>query len=548
LYAFRADFAIEEKRMEKESTQQCPDSPAWAWWELVLLAVAVISALVLSLSKLSAPSLWHDELVHLYVARHIAAHAWPALPGSDFYPNALFWNTVLAGVLRLAGDGAAAMRSPSGIAFALNVALLYVLARRLLGRAEAAVAAFAFALSPWSVAWARQARLYQPQVTMYLAVLICTWTALECDGRKRSARAMACAAAAYAAGMLTSFHSILFLGPVGGYAILIGIWGRHLRSRYSLTALICAVLGVVTLALLRLNPNEVDQSAVFENTGLGGALLDPQRVARNYYLIWLRDNLSLGFLLTMLMGSLIAPWRYKRAGLFALLAFWVPLLVLTFFIGYRRPRFLFFAFPVYTMLFAAGAVLLTRWMLRFRKSAWHAAAAMVILLFLLRLSMSAYALTRDSMITAQGADLTLARRHPQWKGPCRRVRERREPEDALLTTTWLPVDYYVGDVDNWFPNRYNAWESHESGLEGLADLAALKAFLREHPRGYFISEEVRFEKWRHHGDLPELLEEVTWVNAHMERVDEACSDDVTVYRWEFPDPETHPALKPAPEE
>lgn len=506
------------------------DRHPMALWEWAALAIATAAALLLGVMNLSLPSLWHDELVHVFVARSIADHAWPTLPGGALYPSSLFYNVTLGLVVKLCGDSAFAVRLPSVLTSGVNVVLLYFIARTLFGRSVALLTLFAFALSPWNVAWSRQARLYELQAMLYLLFTGSAWHAFEAEHRRRAVYFTVAALLAYLVAIFTSFHSILFLGPIGGYAILMWIASPPHRKKSAVAIGLCLITGLLTLAALYLNPNKADQQAVF-STGLGGTLPDPQRLLRWSYLRFLWENLSIGFLLATFIGTALALYQEKRRGLFAVLAFWIPLLILTFLIGYRRPRFLFFAFPFYLCLSSYGIIQLLRFTRHFKKSVLHACATLLIAAFLIRLCGSAIALTRDAIEVAKGNDITLARRHPQWKKPCQYVREHRTNE-AILTTTFLPVQYYVGHVDTWFPNRYQWWESQESGLEGLASLDELKAFVAKHPRGYFIAEYDRFEKSRHHTALRDTLgKEVTWVQENMTRIEEATSRDVTVYAW-----------------
>ncbi len=511
------------------------------------MALAGVLALVLGAANLGVPSLWHDELVHVEVARAFAEQGRFVLPSGVFYPSSMAYNAVLGGFIAFWGDNAAAVRFPSVLFSALNVVLVYRLARRLLGRETALVAAFALALSPWSVAWAREARLYTFQVTMYLFFLSALWRMFEAENRRPAIVSGMGAFSAYVAGMLASFHSILFLAGPGVYAGVRWIGIRRLYGKWVGVVVVFSGIGLLTLAALALNPNEADRAAVF-STGIGGTLVDLQRADRYAYFRWLNLNLSTGVFLTVLAGSALAcrqGWR----GVFVLCAFWAPVLVLTYLIGYRRARFMFFAYPVYCMLFAhgimgllEGAMILRRPRGRSRIGGLLAGGlALGCILFLGRLGVSLVRLTGDTLDAASGDSTTLARRHPQWKKPCAYVREHLG-ENAVLTTTFLPVYYYVGRVDDWFPNRYNAWEVQESGLAGLDSLEALRAFLAAHPKGYFLAEHFRFEMWRDHRDLRDVLgKEVAWVQAHMKRLPEASSADVNVYEWDF----TGKAIPPA---
>ena len=100
------------------------------------------------------------------------------------------------------------------------------------------------------------------------------------------------------------------------------------------------------------------------------------------------------------VGTGVALLRERRRGVFAVAAFWVPVLILTFLIGYRRPRFMFFAFPFYVCLSSYGIVQLVRFSLQFRRSALHGVVAVLIAVFFVRLPISAKELTLDSVRVA----------------------------------------------------------------------------------------------------------------------------------------------------
>lgn len=513
-----------------------------ARWEIVAVAGAMMLAWALGGARLGLPSLWHDELVHVFVARHIVDHGWPALPSGLVYPSSLAYNYLLAAVMALFGDGAEAVRAPSVVLSGITVMLLYALSRRLMGRAAALTAAYALALSPWHVAWSREARMYELQAMAYLFTLYAAWAAFSAPAARRALGYALLAALGYLLGVLSSFHSLLVLGPLGAYAGLMLLYTRALRSRWTAALALCGLAGIGTLAALWFNPNPVDQAAVFQ-TGLGGYMPDPQRLVRLFYIRWLQDNLSLGFLLLALAGTALVCWKEKRRGLYLTLAFWVPLFILTFLIGYRRPRFMYFAFPLYVALFSYALVQLPNALLLFRRARFENgpavlgalaryAVSILLALFCLRVGISAARLINDSIETARGADTTLAVRHQQWKKPCAYVRNHRTTE-AVLATSFLPALYYIGHVDDWFPNRYTLWEFQESGKKGLGSLAELQAFVQQHPRGFFLAEEERFEKWRYHTDLPDLQAEVAWVRANMTRIDAASSNDVALYAWGF---------------
>lgn len=511
--------------------------------EAIGLAACVALALALALPHLGAPSLWHDELVHVFVAKSVAAGEGARLPSGVFYPNAWGYSQLLGGVIALLGDAEWAVRMPSALISGLNVLLLYLLARRWFGPRVAIMAAFLLATSPWHVAWARQARFYELQVLCHLVFIYGAWEFLQSRSPRRMAAFGALTATAYLIGMLCSFHSILFLGaPLILTALVItrewlqqsqqlGISEADAIPPFNAAIVFLGggALGALTMLVLYLNPNPVDQQAVFH--GLGPELVDPYRLVREYYLRWLGENLGAGCLLVALLGFAFMLYRRDKRGLFAVLAFIVPLLVLTFLIGYRRPRFIFFAYPFYVLALAYGLCMLARcakWWAG-ERALWPMAA--MALLLLARVSWTLLLLLGDSIGTAMGDRFTLAATHPEWRRAGGWVREHRNGH-AVLTTTYLASLYYVGPTDDWFPNRYLPGEVQESGKPGLGSLKELQDFVAAHPKGFFISELGRFERWVEHGHIRhEIKPEVLWVREHMRRVHQASTEDVTVYEW-----------------
>ena len=493
---------------------------------IAILLAAAVAALILGGLNLGVPNLWHDELVHVFVAESILETGKAQLPSGVPYHNGTTMNLLIAFAMQLFGNSEAAVRVPSLVFAMLNVFLIYAVVRPLLGRTTALVAACALALSPWTVAWSREARFYSLQQSLYLATVIACWHLIQKrDSRKIFAFGLA-ALSAYGLGILTSFHSGMFVGAPAVYILCLILYEKKIDvRRVGILASLVFAAGAAALAIYALM-NSLDRETVFERGGLGGNLLDAERAQRSYYLHWLRTNLGTGFFVLALVGFLAMPFREGRRGVYAALAFWVPIIVLTFFVGYRRPRFMFFAFPFYVAAFSYAAVLLSRWTLK-PKTTWMSRAAVVcLILFAARLGLSAAYLVGDSVDAATGSNDTLARLHPQWKTACAYIEEHRDG-GVILTTTYLPVLYYLGHVDNWYPSRDLWWESDESGMEGLKDLEDLKQYVSENPRGYFIAQWWRFER-----NVP-MAEEVAWVNEHMTRIEEASTNDVSVWAWGY---------------
>lgn len=497
--------------------------------ERAAVFAAVASALLLAFANLGKPALWHDELIHVYVGKEIIRTGYPLLLSGRVFTNGTFYNYLLAGVIALFGDGEATVRSISALVSALNIFLTYRILRPLIGGPAAAMTALLMAWSPWQLAWARQARFYMLHQTVYLLTMLAVWQFGEADTRRMRWWAAAIVGV-YGVGLLAGPQTIFFLGPIGAYAMCRWLGERKLRTRWTALILICGVLGASTILGYYLSLPKAEHDALFKESlrrelPQEGALVDHDQTDSWYYFRFYMNNLSSGFFAVACLGIALLVARGGKEGLFVVLAFVIPLLVLNYGIpGNRRYRFLFFAYPFYVAACAYAIWFLAKFVRESRAALWRMAIAGLILIFGVRLALSELQLANDCIDVAAGSDTTLAVHHPQWKQPCAYVKNHRG-DAAVLCTTFITAHHYVGRVDNWYPSRVIVWEFIESGMEGMRTLDELKEFVASHPKGYFIAEHRRFTMW------PMFKEDLAWVEANMHRIDEASNSDITVYAW-----------------
>lgn len=121
--------------------------------------------------------------------------------------------------IRIAGNGAYALRWISTAGDVLGVALLYVLARRLGGPLVGAVAAFVLALAPYHIWNAQDARMYTLATAFVSAAVYWNWRLLLDSLPQRRA------AFAYALAMLlalyTHYYSLYVLALVNAFAVAV---------------------------------------------------------------------------------------------------------------------------------------------------------------------------------------------------------------------------------------------------------------------------------------------------------------------------------------
>ncbi len=139
-------------------------------WPVVLLFLAAIPLITYNLSY---EPLWQDELSSYYTAKGILAHGLPLFPSGFVYAKAEFHSYLLALWMFIFGDSIGAARMMSVLEYLISIPLLYGVGCYFFERRIALLATAMLALSPVSLVWGRQIRMYeQAQVLTLLSVYL----------------------------------------------------------------------------------------------------------------------------------------------------------------------------------------------------------------------------------------------------------------------------------------------------------------------------------------------------------------------------------------
>jgi mannosyltransferase len=132
--------------------------PRTRGWEWLLIAALTAGAAFLRWRQLGEQGLWLDEAM----AHWMADRPLLAIPGAVLArdTNPPLHHLLLGIWLRAFGDGEGALRSLSALLSTATVPVVYLLARRLLGRAPAVAATLLVVISPFHVRFAQEARMY----------------------------------------------------------------------------------------------------------------------------------------------------------------------------------------------------------------------------------------------------------------------------------------------------------------------------------------------------------------------------------------------------
>jgi hypothetical protein len=221
-----------------QDTQAPVESRLWTGLALAATLIGVVVRLV----HLDTQSLWLDEWLEVKLA---SKTAWSILETAD--GEAPLYGLLLHAVMRLGGTSEWWVRLPSAVAGAVAIPLLYAIGRRLVGPRTSAVAAVLFAIHPFAVWYAQEARAY---AVLALLALVATWCMLELQRTRAQLWGFAYAVSA-CLGLGVHYYFV-FVGAAHALFALVD-WRGHpeRRAAWTRTAVVTVGLCAIWVPCLR---------------------------------------------------------------------------------------------------------------------------------------------------------------------------------------------------------------------------------------------------------------------------------------------------------
>ena len=209
----------------------------------VAILVILLAAFCLRLWGLGEKSLWLDEIMTVENASRPFGEMIEHLEEFDAHPplyQALVWLWLRVGT----GDGF--VRFPSALAGCASVFLVYLIARRLMGRRAALVAATFMALSSFQIYYSQEARLFALLCALFLAQFYVLLRILHQRGRAHWVW-WALYGVLIAVSLFTYVLSILAIGAFGALYLWLSRRGRRIQwAQLILVHMIVALLFYAT--------------------------------------------------------------------------------------------------------------------------------------------------------------------------------------------------------------------------------------------------------------------------------------------------------------
>lgn len=211
-----------------------PSVPAFPWRDLLIVAVVAVAATTWQIDR---KPIWLDEAVSWDMALRAPGDL-AAKTAADIHPP-LYYLTLSAWI-RAFGDSLTALRGLSALATLLSALILYRLARRWLTPAAALAAVLAYVLSPHTMYFAQEARMYAMGACFVLGAVLAYRRWVE-SAFSRTPDLIVLALTA-AAAMYTHYATALPLVALSAHLILVRRPGTRAVTRWLGANVAAAVL------------------------------------------------------------------------------------------------------------------------------------------------------------------------------------------------------------------------------------------------------------------------------------------------------------------
>ncbi len=448
----------------------------------VLLLALLLLAFALRLFRLEAQSLWWDEGISLHLATSTPAEIM-ANRAANLHPPLYFF--ILKGWLQLVGMSPFTARYLSVLASWIQVAAVYTLTRRWFNKNTAVIATLLTTLSPLSIIYAQETRVYAMLPIFYLALLIFTHHTLRQPHYRQPHWLWL--------GLLewVGFH-LHYITAFGlAYAniwAIIGLYRKKRRADLRRWLTVQLTVGIASLPWLWLV--WLNRTAVTSEATAGTYLTEPATLLLliaqvwNFHLTGLPGSLSRPpiQILTILIATtatllLLTKLRPTPYALRTTLPWLLPLTAAFLAWSVRS-----FAHPRYVIIFAIILIPLFAWLIGdwgLEIGDWGLKSSLQSLvsslLFLLYLTISLYSLNLYYFDPNVAKD--------DMRGVARYLEAEAQPDDLILVpdSDWsLPFEYH-GATQIAMPhttNRAEMWTHLQQLTQGKQ-----RVFLVEYKRG-----------------------------------------------------------------
>ena len=311
---------------------------------LGVLMLLILIGTFLRINNLGMLSLWGDEAVFALSAKGILSTGVPNLPSNSVYPRAIPLSYLIGISFKLLGVNEVAARIPSVIFGILIIPLTYLTGRVIIDQKVGIVSSFIITLSPWAIAWSREARMY----SMFQFFSLFTFLLFYLGFIKNKKNFKYIAILSFAI-TLTLHQTGILLIPVFFLVLLYEKKIKTIRSKHIL-------IGLILISLAVIIPIILEKILLKGSTNTLSVLTTNVEKPFFYYKIFFNMFPAFSLLilapliLILLIGLKNKLWSKEIKEINHLwISFIVPIITLTLMLSWRREVYSFFLLPFFIL-------------------------------------------------------------------------------------------------------------------------------------------------------------------------------------------------------
>ncbi len=532
----------------------------------VILIFILMSGLALRVINVGQMSFWVDELNHVYAAKGLLEKSSTQLPSGLYYRRALLYTTLVAASFQLFGDGEAQARLPSIIFGTVSIPLIFFLGLRWFSPWVGLLGAFLLAFFPPAVAWSRECRMYTMLQAISLVFLYVFYRGLEYENRQKGESfqysknaswyrfpstwsihwlylLLACILLIIAYHLQQVTSLIFFAVLAYNFTLFVGTffqrpWNTGRLSKYGFFLLVMVSLAGLAMILFSVHIRffrMMDRVPLWAKWRSEDSLVYFHALGKS---LW-------PFFVVGGIGILRERWR---PGIYLLIMFLVPFLMLSILFSWKSGRYMFHLLPGFLLVSAYGISitirLLVKWIGRAiaRRTTWSSVLrtsvvnGIVAIIFLALLMNCRWFQYSIRIPWLQHGRYKGAITHSNWRGACQYAAVRARSGDIIISSNPLAVLYYglpyinyslnLGHLDFRRRNDQGRHMEPYTGAEIIADLSTLEQIVASHPKGWVIIDVTRLSP-------PYVTEEVRdYIFSQLDRHLDFDDDTVLIFSWD----------------
>ncbi len=434
--------------------------------------------------NLGGPSIWVDELNHLYAGKYLLEEGSPKLPSGELYPRALPYSKLVSHSFQLFGVNEFSLRLPSAVVGFLCIPLVFLVAKRFFGLLPAALTALFMAISPFEIGWSRISRMYTLFQFFFISGVVAFYLGFESGGRDRFSKFQSKLLSPFSAVRLNTLlekwrlnviwlfvsivclvisflvHqlTVLFLaGLLLYFVVMFFIQWRNenlqqaLKSKYFILLSVAGIVGILAIVGVPKLRSFASYAILYAPKWTEM----PKFQDRKLYLDFVFNNYNFPMGVLFVIGAYQALSRLHRFGIFALSVFLACIFMFTFVFSYRHLQYLYSVYPILIMLSAFAFANIVSSEFPHIKTSWFSKSklsestlkGLILCMFLVWVPLAPSLRLSKRIPFNEGGGFNGAIFLTEMRQACDYVRPRLGEHDLVISSDALATLYYLGEVD-----------------------------------------------------------------------------------------------------